>query len=52
MQVGRLEDSAADLRVAVELQPNKADAHNNLGLSLFELVPLAPCLWLCIAIYI
>lgn len=35
-RLGRLEDSVADLRSAVELEPNNASAHNNLALSLME----------------
>jgi Flp pilus assembly protein TadD len=32
-RVGNLEQSVQELRKAIDLQPNKAQAHNNLGLS-------------------
>lgn len=35
-RLGRLEESIEDLKQAVALQPEKASAHNNLGLSYFE----------------
>lgn len=34
---GKLEQSVVELKNAITLQSNKAQAHNNLGLSLFEL---------------
>ena len=33
---GKLEQSISELRHAIDLQPEKPSAHNNLGLSLFE----------------
>lgn len=36
-RVGKLEQSVVELKNAITLQSNKAQAHNNLGLSLFEL---------------
>lgn len=35
-RVGKLDESIAKLKAAIELQPDKAQAWNNLGLSLFE----------------
>jgi tetratricopeptide (TPR) repeat protein len=35
-RVGRLDQSIEQLKKATDVQPNKAPAHNNLGLSFFE----------------
>lgn len=35
-RLGRLDESIEDLKQAVQLQGDKASAHNNLGLSYFE----------------
>ena len=35
--MNRLDDSITDLKKAVEIEPRNPSAHNNLGLSYFEL---------------
>jgi len=35
-RLGRLDESITELKAAVQLQSDKASAHNNLGLSYFE----------------